>query len=36
MAKKKPNPPQPPIKDRPIKRERSVAPKTNTNKESKG
>ncbi len=34
MAAKKPNRPQPPIKDRPKRTERSVVPKTNTNKES--
>ncbi|MER3493469.1 MAG: hypothetical protein C4323_14740 [Mastigocladus sp. ERB_26_2] len=31
MASKKPKPPQPPVKDRPLRRERGLTPKTNTN-----
>lgn len=28
MSRKKPNPPQPPVKDKPLRRERGLTPKT--------
>ncbi|EHC19468.1 hypothetical protein FJSC11DRAFT_0285 [Fischerella thermalis JSC-11] len=31
MSRKKPNPPQPPVKDKPLRRERGLTPKTNNN-----
>jgi hypothetical protein len=30
MASKKPKPPKPPVKDKPLRRERGLTPKTNT------